>query len=220
MKSWRLLVFALVGLAQLAVPASLIWKREQTLRHGSVWKFRTAPVDPVDAFRGRYVALEFEAEGQTISPPPNASYHQTVFVTLRQNPEGFAEIDQVSYRAGRRATISSKRSSWENSLSALRQILGDRARRSRGGSRLSRPKPARQTERLLPRCAFSAATPPSNNFISTACRSANTCARTPAQSRARCHPEAGEARRGTSQALNRFRATTGVFRQCAPDVSR
>jgi uncharacterized membrane-anchored protein len=95
-KSWRLLVFALVGLAQCAVPASLIWKREQTLRHGSVWKLRTAPVDPVDAFRGRYVALQFEVEGQTISPPPNASYHQTVFVTLRQNPEGFAEIDQVN----------------------------------------------------------------------------------------------------------------------------
>jgi uncharacterized membrane-anchored protein len=94
-KSWRLLLFALVGLAQLAVPASLIWKREQTLRHGSVWKFRTAPVDPVDAFRGRYVALEFEAEGQTISPPPNFEYDQTVFVTLRQNADGFAEIDQV-----------------------------------------------------------------------------------------------------------------------------
>ena len=95
MKSWRLIVFVLVGLAQLAVPASLIWKREQTLRHGSVWKFRTAPVDPVDAFRGRYVALEFEAEGQEISPPPNSRFHQTVFVTLRQNAEGFAEIDQV-----------------------------------------------------------------------------------------------------------------------------
>lgn len=95
MKSWRLLVFALVGLTQLAVPASLIWKREQTLRHGTVWKFRTAPVDPVDAFRGRYVALQFEVEGQEISPPPNFGYDQTVFVTLRLNPEGFAEIDQV-----------------------------------------------------------------------------------------------------------------------------
>src|ERR1700676_3280082 len=96
MKHWRLFVFGLVGLAQLAVPASLIWKREQTLRRGSVWKFRTAPVDPVDAFRGRYVALEFEAESQEISPPPNVSYHQTVFVTMRQNSEGFAEIDQVN----------------------------------------------------------------------------------------------------------------------------
>jgi uncharacterized membrane-anchored protein len=94
-KSWRLLVFALVGLTQLAVPASLIWKREQTLRHGTVWKFRTAPVDPVDAFRGRYVALQFEVEGQEISPPLGFGYDQTVFVSLRLNPEGFAEIDQV-----------------------------------------------------------------------------------------------------------------------------
>jgi uncharacterized membrane-anchored protein len=94
-KYWRLLVFVLVGLAQLAVPASLIWKREQTLRHGSVWKFRTAPVDPVDAFRGRYVSLQFEVEGQEISSPPNVSSGQSVFVTVRQNAEGFAEIDQV-----------------------------------------------------------------------------------------------------------------------------
>jgi uncharacterized membrane-anchored protein len=95
MKSWRLLVFGFLALAQLAVPASLIWKREQTLRHGSIWKFRTAPVDPVDIFRGRYVALEFESESQQISPPPNVESGQTVFVTLRTNAEGFAEIDQV-----------------------------------------------------------------------------------------------------------------------------
>jgi uncharacterized membrane-anchored protein len=96
MKYWRLIVFVLVALAQLAVPASLIWKREQTLRHGSVWKFRTAPVDPVDAFRGRYVALEFEAEGQEISPPSNVDFNGVVFVNLRQSSEGFAEIDQVN----------------------------------------------------------------------------------------------------------------------------
>ena len=95
MKYWRLIVFALVACAQIAVPASLIWKRERTLRQGQVWKFRTAPVDPVDAFRGRYVALEFEAEAQPISPPPNAPYGQTVFVTLRPDAEGFAVIDQV-----------------------------------------------------------------------------------------------------------------------------
>jgi uncharacterized membrane-anchored protein len=97
-KYWRLFVFGLVGLAQLAVPASLIWKREQTLRHGSVWKFRTAPVDPVDAFRGRYVALQFDVETQEISPPPSADSGQTIFVTVRQNAEGFVEIDQVLAR--------------------------------------------------------------------------------------------------------------------------
>jgi uncharacterized membrane-anchored protein len=95
LRRWRLILFTLVACAQLAVPASLIWKREQTLRHGRVWKFRTAPVDPVDAFRGRYVALEFEAEAQQISPPPNAQSGQTVFITLREDAEGFAAIDQV-----------------------------------------------------------------------------------------------------------------------------
>jgi uncharacterized membrane-anchored protein len=86
----------LLACAQLAVPGSLIWKREHTLRQGSVWKFRTAPVDPVDAFRGRYVALQFEVESQQISALENAGYNDTVFVTLKQNADGFAEIDQVS----------------------------------------------------------------------------------------------------------------------------
>jgi uncharacterized membrane-anchored protein len=95
MKSWRLIMFMLVACAQIAVPASMIWKREQTLRQGQVWKFRTAPVDPVDAFRGRYIALQFEAEAQQISPPPNVRYGETVFVTLRADAEGFAVIDQV-----------------------------------------------------------------------------------------------------------------------------
>jgi uncharacterized membrane-anchored protein len=96
MRSWRLIVFLVVAFAQLAVPGSLIWKREHTLRQGHIWKFRTAPVDPVDVFRGRYVALQFEIESQEIIPPPGLAYRQAVFVTLRQNAEGFAEIDQVS----------------------------------------------------------------------------------------------------------------------------
>ena len=96
MKYWRPIVFVFLALAQLAVPASLIWKREHTLRQGSVWKFRTAPVDPVDVFRGRYVALHFEVATQQISPPANTNYGDTVFVTLKANAEGFAEIDQVS----------------------------------------------------------------------------------------------------------------------------
>jgi len=94
-KYWRLILFGLVAFAQLAVPGSLIWKREHTLRQGYVWKFRTAPVDPVDVFRGRYVALRFDIETQEISPPPNSNYSDKVFVTLKANAEGFAEIDQV-----------------------------------------------------------------------------------------------------------------------------
>src|SRR5262249_61542714 len=54
----RWLVPALFGalcLAQIAVPVSMITRYEATLRRGTVFKGRTAPVAPVDAFRGRYV---------------------------------------------------------------------------------------------------------------------------------------------------------------------
>ena len=62
MKKPRLVIFILVALAQICVPASMIWKRQRTLREGRLWKFRTAPVDPVDAMRGRYLSLRFETE--------------------------------------------------------------------------------------------------------------------------------------------------------------
>ena len=96
MRYSRLIVFVLLALAQLAVPGSLIWKRQHTLRQGSVWKFRTAPVDPIDVFRGRYVALQFEVETQQVSPPNGNRSGDTVFITLKANADGFAEIDQIS----------------------------------------------------------------------------------------------------------------------------
>src|SRR5205823_4166257 len=62
MKMLRILIFGVVALAQLAVPATMVWQRDQTLKQGRIWKFRTAPVDPVDVIRGRYIALRFTAE--------------------------------------------------------------------------------------------------------------------------------------------------------------
>ncbi|MDR0477280.1 MAG: GDYXXLXY domain-containing protein [Desulfobulbaceae bacterium] len=56
----RLALFALFAIASVAVPLSIVWKYENTLRHGTLYKFRTKPVDPSDAFRGRYVTLTFD----------------------------------------------------------------------------------------------------------------------------------------------------------------
>lgn len=94
MKSLRLALFLLVALTQLAVPGSMIWKRQRTLREGRVWKFRTAPVDPIDALRGRYLSLRFLAEEfpRTESMPAT----ETVYVTLKEDAEGFATVDQIS----------------------------------------------------------------------------------------------------------------------------
>ena len=99
MKRIPVLIFILVALAQLAVPAMLAWGRIQTLTHGRVWKFRTAPIDPEDAIRGRYVALRFAAE--SFSAPGRAESDQiaegsTVYVVLKEDANGFAQVDHVS----------------------------------------------------------------------------------------------------------------------------
>lgn len=93
----RVFLFAVVVLLQLSVPASVIWKRERTLKEGRVWKFRTAPVDPVDAIRGRYIALRFDAETIPRKGPPESGISgASVYVVLKEDAGGFAQVDQMT----------------------------------------------------------------------------------------------------------------------------
>jgi uncharacterized membrane-anchored protein len=94
MNKLRLIIFLLVALAQIAVPASMIWKRQRTLSEGRLWKFRTAPVDPVDAIRGRYLSLRFEAEQFPYSQ--KLPYGEKVYIKLKEDADGFAAVDQVN----------------------------------------------------------------------------------------------------------------------------
>ena len=90
-----LMIFAAAAVLQLAVPASMILKREQTLAHGRAFKFRTAPVDPYDAFRGRFVALNFEQ--QTVGLPPDHDFkrHEKIFALISEDAEGFAYFSDI-----------------------------------------------------------------------------------------------------------------------------
>ena len=58
----RFVLFVVVALAQLAVAGGAIVKSELALRTGEAFRFRIQPVDPVDAFRGRYVAIRFAVD--------------------------------------------------------------------------------------------------------------------------------------------------------------
>jgi uncharacterized membrane-anchored protein len=94
----RILIFGVVALAQLAVPAAMVWQREQTLKNGRVWKFRTAPVDPVDVIRGRYIALRFTAE-EFAAPAKFEAGDKSVYAVLKQGTDGFAEVDHLTTEA-------------------------------------------------------------------------------------------------------------------------
>jgi uncharacterized membrane-anchored protein len=92
------MLFAVVCVLQLAVPAAMIQRREAALRHGEVYLFRTAPVDPHDAFRGRYVALDFQqAVVEGIWPDEACRPGRVAYAILTKYVEGFASITAVVF---------------------------------------------------------------------------------------------------------------------------
>lgn len=119
MKMLRVWIFVLVALAQLSVPGLMAWGRHQTLKHGRVWKFKTAPIDPEDALRGRYVALRFAAESfpGSESDAGRIAAGTTLYVLLKEDAEGFAQVDHVSTTALKGDNVvTAKNGYWSNNL--------------------------------------------------------------------------------------------------------
>lgn len=77
----RLLFWTLVAV-QALVPLGLIAWNEVALAHGTEVVLRTAPVDPLDLFRGRYVTLSYEISSL---PATGARDGDTVYVALRRS---------------------------------------------------------------------------------------------------------------------------------------
>ncbi len=91
----RLGCYALVAAAQLGVPAWMIIRREETLRTGEVFKFRTLPVDPYDAFRGRYVSLRIEQNALPIPSGAQWKNGQEVFALIETDTNGFSRLGEL-----------------------------------------------------------------------------------------------------------------------------
>jgi uncharacterized membrane-anchored protein len=88
-------VLLVLGIAaQWAVPGYLIQRGQVTLHEGTAYRFHTAPVDPVDPFRGRYVALDFEAASITLARhDPALRSGQRVYAPIRVGADGYAVLD-------------------------------------------------------------------------------------------------------------------------------
>jgi uncharacterized membrane-anchored protein len=93
---WLLLVFLLVALVQLYVPAQMIWNREEILETGKEYKFRTAPIDPNDPFRGKYVALRFEQNWVEVRDLSEWESEEAIYVLLKIDAKGFAKVTGIS----------------------------------------------------------------------------------------------------------------------------
>lgn len=88
-------VFVLVALAQLFVPAKMILDREKVLDNGKEYRFKTAPIDPYDIFRGKYIVLSYEDNVFKIQDEKGWINGEKVFLILKTDKDGFAEIQAV-----------------------------------------------------------------------------------------------------------------------------
>lgn len=96
MKSTHSIALVLTLLIQLAWPLYMVFQSERVLREGQVYHFKTRPVDPADPFRGRYVALEFEADQVEVYGEPSWQQGQKLYAYLDTDEQGFAVIRDLS----------------------------------------------------------------------------------------------------------------------------
>ena len=88
--------FIILVLLQLFVPASMIFQQENVISSGKTFKFKTAPVDPYDPFRGKYVSLRFRNNDVEVAHVEDWKRHEKVYVSVSENEKGFAIIKSVS----------------------------------------------------------------------------------------------------------------------------
>lgn len=88
--------FLIMVLVQLYVPAKMIFKKESVVTTGKEFRFKTAPVDPTDPFRGKYIVLSFEENAIQVTNANDWNQGDHVFVSLATNDKGYARILSVS----------------------------------------------------------------------------------------------------------------------------
>jgi uncharacterized membrane-anchored protein len=118
-KDLLLLLFVAVVAVQLAVPAWMIVRREITLREGMQFKFRTQPVDPVDAFRGRYVWLRLEPDSVKVPDSGKWDPNQRAYAVLEADSNGFAKVTRLDRALPASEPAIAVRTSWWESQSNM-----------------------------------------------------------------------------------------------------
>jgi uncharacterized membrane-anchored protein len=110
-------LFLSMSLIQIVTPLSMIIKRESVLKNGEQFKFKTVPVDPYDAFRGRYVALRIEEGYVPATKEARLNSGQTVYALINVDNQGFAKfITVTTVRPREKSYIQTK----------VRHISGDK----------------------------------------------------------------------------------------------
>ncbi|WP_330442473.1 GDYXXLXY domain-containing protein [Flavobacterium sp. C4GT6] len=88
------IVFVVVAIVQAFVPLKMIYDTEKINDEGTVYKFKTQPIDPSDPFRGKYITLRFEAESFKTTDSL-MDMRQDLYVSIEKDSEGYARVKEV-----------------------------------------------------------------------------------------------------------------------------
>lgn len=93
-------VFALMVLAQWYVPISMIKGQERIIEQGTSFKFKVAPIDPHDHFRGKYVWLNYDESSVKVTsdkdwPSESDFRNLQAYATIRLDSAGYATFDKL-----------------------------------------------------------------------------------------------------------------------------
>jgi hypothetical protein len=89
------LLFIVVVLAQIFVPAKMIYDQENVIAKGTAYKFKTQPVDPSDPFKGKYIRLNYDVNS---APSNDTTWMPSapIYITLTTDEAGFAIVKAIS----------------------------------------------------------------------------------------------------------------------------
>lgn len=96
MKKLSPIALGLLIIAQIGVSFSMIRTRENILRNGEQFKFKTRPIDPADPFQGRYVQLGIDSYIENKNQPIPINSRPKVYATIEYDAEGYAQFSRWS----------------------------------------------------------------------------------------------------------------------------
>jgi uncharacterized membrane-anchored protein len=95
MKKMIMVLFAVMCLAQWIVPTKMVYDSENTIAEGTLYRFKTAPIDPSDPMRGKYITLNFQENFFQFTDSAEWQRGEQIFVTFTTDSAGFAIPEQV-----------------------------------------------------------------------------------------------------------------------------
>jgi len=105
------ILFVLLAIIQLSIPAHMIFKRESILKTGTAFKFKTQPVDPSDPFKGKYIFLNYDLS--TIKTEnKDWKRDQDIYISIANDSIGFVKATSASLKEPKEGLFVKAKVNW------------------------------------------------------------------------------------------------------------